>query len=419
MNPVTLLQNKRIVLGVSGSIAAYKAADLSSKLTQAGALVDVVLTEAAQRFITPLTFQALTGRPVYTNMWQADTNNGLPTHIAHVGIAEGADILIIAPATANLLAKLAHGLADDLLSVTALAARCPILVSPAMDAGMYEQRATQANIEVLKSHGITVIEPETGRFASGLMGKGRLPATPILLGHIRLGLAANGSLRGKRVVVTAGGTKEHLDPVRFISNRSSGKQGFALAQAALDVGAEVTLITTVSSLPYPIGSKVVMVETATEMSNAVSEHVATADVLIMAAAVSDFRPAESAAQKIKKEQGPPTISLTANPDILLEVKAVRERTGFPQVCVGFAAESQHLVEHATDKLYRKGLDIIVVNDILASDAGFAADTNRVIILEATENQGTHQTQLDLMSKAAVSETVMERITLLIAQRNEA
>jgi phosphopantothenoylcysteine decarboxylase / phosphopantothenate---cysteine ligase len=416
MEPIALLKNKRIVLAVSGSIAAYKAADLASKLTQAGADIDAVLTTAAQRFITPLTFQALTGRPVYTDLWEADGAGGLPTHIAHVGIAESADLMLIAPATANTLAKLAHGLADDLLSVTALAVRCPLLVAPAMDAGMYEQRATQANVELLKSRGVAVIEPEVGRFASGLTGKGRLPDTVTLIGSIRRALGVQGELAGRHVIVTAGGTREPLDPVRYITNRSSGKQGFALAQAAIDAGASVTLISTTDALPIPVGVELIHVETAQQMNAAVQQAVPNADVLFMAAAVADFRPTTRAEQKIKKSQEDlRAIELVQNPDILLEVKAQRLTGGRPLVCVGFAAESQDLITNATTKLQRKGLDFIVVNDILANDAGFAVDTNRVTILA---DDGT-QTALKLASKAVISAQIIEYVASRIALNDKA
>ncbi|MEO1164305.1 MAG: bifunctional phosphopantothenoylcysteine decarboxylase/phosphopantothenate--cysteine ligase CoaBC, partial [Chloroflexota bacterium] len=242
MPPITLLKDKRIVLGATGSIAVYKAIDLASKLTQAGALVDVVMTESAQRFVSPLTFQAVTGRPVYTDMWLTDNSGGLPTHIAHVGLGEGADLLAVIPATANTMAKLAQGMSDDLLSVIALAARCPIVLAPAMDGGMYEHPATQANVTKLIERGATIIEPEEGRFASGLYGRGRLPEREMLIGQIRRVLGREGALAGKHVVVSAGPTREAFDPVRFISNHSSGKQGYAIAQAALDAGADVTLI---------------------------------------------------------------------------------------------------------------------------------------------------------------------------------
>jgi phosphopantothenoylcysteine decarboxylase/phosphopantothenate--cysteine ligase len=296
---MSILQDKRIILGVTGSIAVYKAVDLASKLTQAGAMVDVIMTESARKFVSPITFEAVTGRPVHVDMWHSDDSD-LPTHIAHVGLGEGADLFVIAPVTANSLAKLAAGLADNLLTVTALTARCPILIAPAMDGGMYVHPATQANIETLTGRGMWLVEPEEGRFASGLVGKGRLPDTPTLIGHIRRTLGREGVLKGRRVVVSAGGTREPLDPVRYFTNRSTGKQGYALAQAALDAGADVTLVSTVPHRPTPVGATLVPVNTAQEMLAAIHEHVEYTDVLIMVAAVADFRPEAVATQKIKK-----------------------------------------------------------------------------------------------------------------------
>lgn len=406
---ITLLEGKRIILGVTGSIAAYKAADLASKLTQAGALVDVIMTRAAQRFVSPLTFQAVTGRPVYTDMWQAGPDGGgLPTHIAHVGLGEEADLLVVAPATANTLARMAVGLADDLLSVTALAARCPVLVAPAMDGAMYSHPATQANLKTLQERGVTVIEPEEGRFASGLEGRGRLPETSTLLGMIRRMLGRGGALAGRKIVVSAGGTREPIDPVRYISNHSSGKQGHALAQAAIDAGADVVLISAAEHLPSPVGAEKVPVRTAQDMLEAVLEHVQGADALVMAAAVADFRPAQVAEHKIKKPadvEDAPVLELVRTPDILLAVRSQRQRTGWPRVTVGFAAESQELLKHAQAKLKAKGLDLIVANDITATDAGFGVDTNRVVLLDAQGNQQ----ELPLMSKARVAEIVIQRV----------
>jgi phosphopantothenoylcysteine decarboxylase/phosphopantothenate--cysteine ligase len=414
MEPITILENKRIILGVTGSIAAYKAADLASKLTQAGAQVDVIMTDAARQFVTPLTFQSVTGRPVYTSMWNTD-NAGLPTHIAHVGLGEEADLLVIAPITANTLAKMAGGMADDLLSVTALAARCPVVIAPAMDGGMYSHPATQANLKTLRERGVTVIEPEEGRFASGLVGKGRLPETPVLLGHIRRVLGRAGELAGRKVIVTAGGTREPLDPVRYLTNHSSGKQGYALAQAALDAGADVTLISTVQGLPAPIGAELLCVDTADEMLKAVQSHLKKSDALIMAAAVADFRPAQYSRHKIKKSAKPdeaPTLALSRTPDILLEIKTQREKSGSPRVVVGFAAESEDVLTNAQAKLKRKGLDLIVANDITAIDAGFGTDTNRVTLVDG---EGEPR-PLELASKAKVSETVIRWIAQLLRSR---
>jgi len=404
---MSILANKRIVLGVTGSIAAYKAADLASKLTQARAVVEVILTDAAQQFVTPLTFQALTGGAVYTSLWNS-TGAGLPTHIAHVGLGESADLLLIAPATANTLAKLAAGLADDLLTVTFLAARCPVLLAPAMDGGMYEHPATQANLKKLRGDGCTIIEPEPGRFASGLVGRGRLPETPTLVGHIRRELGKKGALHGRRVVVTAGGTREPIDPVRFVGNHSSGKQGYAIAQAALDAGAEVTLISTVAHLPNPIGATLIGVNSAAEMRDAVLAQV-DCDALIMAAAVADFRPSQSATQKIKKHRAELALVLAPNDDILAMVGQQRPTTQHPRVVVGFAAETQNLHQNAQSKLEKKNLDIIVANDLTQVGAGFAEDTNVVTIL----SRHAPPESLPQMDKSAVAAIIIQRVVALL------
>lgn len=408
MEPIPLLRDKRLVLGVTGSIAAYKAADLASKLTQAGALIDTILTDSATRFVTPLTFQSVTGRPAYTDMWQAS----LEAHIAHVGLAERADLLLIAPATAATIARLAHGLADNLLTVTALAARCPVLLAPAMDGGMYTHPATQANLNTLTERGVTVLGPAEGRMASGLVGRGRLLEPEVLLGHVRLVLARTGPLAGRRVVVSAGGTQEPIDPVRYISNHSSGKQGYALAQAALDRGAHVTLVTGPSALAAPIGAEAVRVQTAQQMADAVLAASAAADVLLMAAAVADFRPAEPAAHKIKKTAVPEVV-LAKTVDILGAVAEARERSAEhrPSVVVGFAAESRDLIANARDKVQRKRLALIAANDISAKDAGFSVDTNRVTLIDA---RGAIE-ELPLLSKVQVAEVILTRVEKLLQQ----
>jgi phosphopantothenoylcysteine decarboxylase/phosphopantothenate--cysteine ligase len=401
MEPISLLQSKRILLGVTGSIAAYKAADLASQLTQAGAEVDVILTEAATKFITPLTFQSLTGRTAYSDLWGSDA------HVIHVGLGERADLLVIAPATADVIARLAHGLANDLLTVTALAARCPVLVAPAMDGGMFAHPATQANLKTLAERGVTLLGPAEGRMASGLVGRGRMVEPEEILGHVRLALGRKGPLAGRRIVVTAGGTQEPIDPVRFISNRSSGKQGFAVAQVALDRGAQVTLVAGPTALGAPIGARRVDVTTAAEMAEAVLA-VADADALIMAAAVADFRPAQVADQKIKKA-AVPLVELETTVDILSAVAERREATGKPTVVVGFAAESENLIENAREKVFRKKLSLIVANDISAKDAGFSVDTNRVTLI----GSGGGVEPLPLMSKEQVAEVVLERVAGLL------
>jgi phosphopantothenoylcysteine decarboxylase / phosphopantothenate---cysteine ligase len=402
-----IFKDRRIVLGVSGSIAAYKAADLASKLTQEGALVDAVLTRAATQFITPLTFQSVTGRSAYSDLWNADA------HIIHVGLAEPAHALVIAPATADIIAKLAHGLADDLLTVTVLAARCPVLIAPAMDGGMFENPATQANLATLIERGFHIIGPAQGRMASGMVGTGRMIEPSELAGHLRYVLGRGGPFAGKKFVVTAGGTQESIDPVRFISNHSSGKQGFALAQAAQDRGADVTLIYGTSNLPPIVGATMVHVRSAAEMGEAVLKIVSEADALIMAAAVADFKPETEAAQKIKRGGVDNySLELTKTIDILSAVAEQKERTRKPIVTVGFAAETQNLIENAREKVFKKKLSLIVANDVTAPDSGFFVDTNRATIVDA----GGGASELPLMSKTEVAEAVCERIERLLASK---
>ncbi|RCK73783.1 MAG: Phosphopantothenoylcysteine decarboxylase [Anaerolineae bacterium] len=401
-----ILSGKRILLGVSGSIACYKAADLASKLTQQGAVVTCVLTSAAREFITPLTFQSVTGQPAYTDqdLW------GSEGHIQHVGLGHQADLIVIAPASANTIAKLAHGICDNLLTLACLAATCPILLAPAMDSGMYTHPATQANVQTLRERGVYIAGPGIGRMASGLSGLGRMLEPPEIIGHMRHLLGRQeGKLRGKRVVVTAGGTAEPIDAVRTLTNRSSGKQGFAIAQAAIDQGAEVTLIAGPTSLPTPVGAKRIDIQTAQEMLNAVLESVSDADALIMAAAVADYRPERPVAQKLSKEQGIPQIQLTLTPDILSAVAQLRAHSGFPRAVIGFAAESSDLIEHARQKLTRKKLDLIVANDITAPDAGFGTDTNRVTLIDPGGNVQT----FPLMTKDEVAELILHRLIALL------
>lgn len=389
------------MLGVTGSIACYKVVDLASKLTQAGALVDVVMTAAAQQFVTPLAFRSVTGRPVFTDMWSLDD------HVRHVGLAEGADLLLVAPATAHTMAKLAHGLADNLLTVTAVAARCPILIAPAMDAGMYEAAATQANVATLQERGVVFAGPAVGRMASGLSGLGRMVEPAALLAQVRQRLAQDGPLAGRTVVVSAGPTREALDPVRFISNRSTGKQGLAVAQAALDAGAMVKLVLGPVSEPPPLGVDLLPVETTAEMAEAVLTAVTAADALFMVAAVADFRPNQQSNQKIKKtdEQWGLAIGLEKTLDILTEVKALRDKTGYPKVSLGFAAETHNAFEYGRDKLLRKGLNFIAVNDVLEADAGFGVDTNRIVLLSSA---GVVE-EMPLLSKTAVAERLVHYV----------
>ena len=400
---MSILSGKRILLGVTGSIAAFKAADLASKLTQSGAEVDVVLTGAGEKFVTPLTFQSVTGRRAFTDkdLW------GDEAHVLHVNLGKKADLLVIAPCTANTIAKMTHGIADSLLTVTALAATCPILVAPAMDGGMFDHPATQENLETLQTRGVLVAGPAAGHLASGLTGIGRMLEPMDILGHVRWALGKNGKLAGKKVIVTAGGTQEAIDPVRVITNHSSGKQGYALAQAALDEGAEVTLITTPTGLNPPIGARVVRVKSAQDMLDALMNE--TADALVMAAAAADFRPKETAKDKLKKRDGIPQIQLEAAPDIL---KTISGQGGVPKrfrVMAGFAAESRDLLQNASEKLKSKGLDLIAANNISAQDAGFAVETNRITLLFADGSQEN----LPLMSKTEAAEKIVAHIARLL------
>ena len=394
------LEGASVVLGVTGSIACYKALDLASKLTQAGALVDTVLSYGATRFVTPLAFRSITHRPVVTDTFDPDSE----LSVEHVALAQRADVVVVAPATAHLIAKVATGLADDALTTTILATAAPVMVAPAMDGHMYQNAATQQNLATLKARGVTIVGPATGRLASGLVGAGRLVEPAELVGHISALLARNGDLAGRTIVVSAGGTQEPIDPVRVITNRSSGKMGYALAEAARDRGAEVVLIAAPTSLPDPVGVKMVRVNTALEMRSAVKKSVERASALIMAAAVADYRPAASSSEKIKKGGAPRSVQLEENPDIL------QESTG-PFVKVGFAAESERLLENARDKVARKSLDLIVANDITQEGGGFGADTNKVLLVD---RDGKVE-DLPLMSKYDVARRVLDRVREMLPE----
>ena len=400
---MSILSGKHILLGVTGSIAVYKAADLASKLTQARAKVDVILTSAGEKFVTPLTFQSVTGRRAFTDkdLW------GDEAHVLHVSLGKTADLLVIAPCTADTMAKLAHGIADNLLTVTALAATCPMLIAPAMDGGMFDHPATQENLKTLQTRGVLVAGPASGHLASGLKGVGRMLEPMELLGHIRIALGKKEKLAGKKIIVTAGGTQEAIDPVRVITNHSSGRQGYALAQAALDAGADVTLITTPTALTPPVGAEVVNVKSVQDMLDALLKE--KGDALIMAAAAADFRPKSAAKDKLKKRDGIPQIQLEAAPDILKTVAGSGSGKRRFKVMVGFAAESRDLLENASEKLKSKGLDFIAANDISATDAGFAVETNRLTLLFA---DGTQET-LPLMNKSEAAEKIIEHIARLL------
>ncbi|MDY6912628.1 MAG: bifunctional phosphopantothenoylcysteine decarboxylase/phosphopantothenate--cysteine ligase CoaBC [Chloroflexota bacterium] len=389
-----MFDGKSIVLGVTGSISAYKAVDLASKLVQAGIEVDVIMTESAARFVTPLTFRSVTHRQVHTDMWAPVTE----FNIKHVALAEKADAVMIAPATADTIARIAEGRANDLLSCTVLSTRAPILIAPAMDVGMYQNQITQQNLEKLRSRDYEIVGPASGRLASGLEGPGRLVEVPELQTAVFQILGRSGDLAGKRIVVTAGGTQEPIDPVRYIGNYSSGKMGYAIAEAARNRGAKVTLITASASIIPPLGVEVVPAQTALQMRYAVLERTANADVLIMAAAVADYRTKSTSLGKIKRKEDNLVLELKKTSDILSEVSG-------NIVKVGFAAESEDLVENATGKLKAKGLHFIVANDITGTDCGFGVDTNRVTIID---RNGTVD-HLPLMLKSEVAHKILDRV----------
>ena len=405
---MNIFSGKRIVLGVTGSIAAYKSAILASLLTKAGAEVDTVLTEAARELISPMTFSALTGRKAFLDedLWKQDD------HVLHIDLGENNQAFLIAPATANTIAKLAHGLADNLLTLAALASRTQIAVAPAMDGGMYSHPATQENLEVLRERGVHIWGPAAGHLASGLSGKGRLLEPELLAGHLRQLLGKEGILKDKKVVVTAGGTQEPIDPVRVISNRSSGKQGYAIAQAAVDAGAKVTLISGPVDLLPPVGVKVVRVTTAAEMAKAVLSETEQSDGLIMAAAVADYRAVQPADQKIKKDQkGWENLELEKTEDILLLVSDWKKEQGRgPDIVVGFAAETNDLLENARAKLVKKGLDLIAANDVSRLDAGVGVDQNQVILIWPDGRTK----DLGLLAKSEISSLLIEEVAALFS-----
>ena len=397
---MSVLRGKRILLGVCGSIAAFKAVALASQLTQAKAEVTAILTKDAARFVTPLSFTSVTQRPAYIDLFTPD-----PGRILHIALAEEADLLAVVPATAHTLGRMAQGLSDDLLTCTYLSTQAPVLVAPAMDGGMYTNAATQQNLATLKMRGVHIVEPLEGRLASGLVAKGRLPEVDALMAEMRTLLGKSGPLAGKTVVVTAGGTQEPLDPVRYIGNRSSGKMGFALAEAARDCGARVILIKAATTAPAPQGMTTLSVTTAAEMLGAVNEYSAQADALIMAAAVADYRPETSRSQKAKRTGEPLTLTLIENEDILAQIPHTL-------VKVGFAAETEDLLKNAALKLDRKNSDLIVANDVSQPDSGFGADTNQVVILSKDDPPES----LPVLPKSEVAAIILERVVALVQLR---
>jgi phosphopantothenoylcysteine decarboxylase/phosphopantothenate--cysteine ligase len=396
---VSILRGARIVLGITGGVAAYKAVDLASKLVQQGAQVDAVLTDAAREFIGPASLNAITRRPVHGSVfepWTADW-------VGHLSLGEESDLVIIAPATANAIANLAHGLAPDMLHSAVLASTAPLLVVPAMEDTMYRHPATQQNLETLRQRGVYFVGPESGRLASGEYGVGRMSEPASIVGAARMALGRHGVLAGKRIVVTAGGTREALDPVRYLGNRSSGLMGYAIVQAAIDAGAEVVLISGPTSLPTPFGAVRIDVQTAVEMKNAVEESVKGAHAIVMSAAVADYRPRDVRSEKIKKSELGATLSLelVANPDIIAGVS----EPGL--VKIGFAAETSNLVEHARKKLREKGLDLVVAND---AELAIGSSQNQVTLVWP---DGAVD-ELPLLPKDAVAAMLIDRVSGLLA-----
>ncbi len=400
---VEYLSGKRIALGVTGSIAAYKAVGLLRALRGAGAAVSVVMTKAATKFVTPLTFEVLSGARVVTNLFDAHEE------MSHLTIPERVDVVLVAPATANFLAKAALGLADDALTTMLLSARCPVVVAPAMDGDMWAHPTVAQHVETLRARGVVVLDPEVGPLASGQVAQGRLSEEPKILAAVDMALASRRDWQDQVVLVSAGPTQEPIDPVRFLSNRSSGKMGYAIAEAARARGAEVILISGPSSLNATSGITMIRVNTAGEMADALSRCFPACTVLIMAAAVADFRPKESAVQKVKKQRkSEMVLELETTPDILAMLSA--QRTS--QIMVGFAAETEHILSHARDKLNAKGLDLIVANDVTQTGGGFDSDDNAAVILSARGEQR----DLGLMSKRRLADEILTAVRELCVVR---
>jgi len=397
------LIGKRVVLGVTGSIAAYKAVSLLRTLVREGAVVHIVMTQSAMKFVTPLTFEVLSGNPVSTDMFEAHQE------MKHLSLPAQADAIVIAPATANCLARAALGLADDLLSTMLLTAQCPLILVPAMDGGMWTHPSVREHVETLRARGTIVVDPEIGPLASGQIGQGRLAEEATILEAIQGALAPQRDWQGHRILISAGPTQEPIDPVRFISNRSSGKMGYAIAQAAQARGAQVMLVTGPTALPTPRGVEVVAIATAEEMLKALSARLAWSTTVIMAAAVADFRPARPASQKIKKQsQASQTLDLERTTDVLASLSAQRTT----QLMVGFAAETGDLIARAKDKLTAKGLDLIVANDVTIEGGGFGSDQNAATLID---RQGV-VTELPLMPKRALADAILTRAHELIRIR---
>jgi len=394
----------RVVLGVTGCIGAYKACEVLRELQKRGADVHVVMTQNAQRFVTATTFEALSQHPVFTDQFAL----GSQSEIQHVSLADSADVLLVAPATANIVGKFARGIADDALSTLYTATHAPLVIAPAMNVNMFEHEAVVENLELLEARGATVVEPGSGYLACGWLGKGRL-AEPVEIVEATLGvLARTRDLEGVNVLVTAGPTAEDIDAVRFVSNRSSGKMGYRVAEAARDRGAKVVLVSGPTSLRAPRGVLLVAVRSAEEMAAAVQQHAAAAEIVVMAAAVSDYRPASAAPGKLKKTDGPAVLELVRTPDILQSLGAQKGK----RILVGFAAETEQVEEYAAGKLRAKNLDLIVANDVSRRDAGFGGDRNAAALIDATGDT----VLVPLMSKRELAERILDRVVELRGAR---
>lgn len=396
---------KTVVLGVTGGIAAFKAAQLTSNLIKKGYDVEVIMTKNATEFIAPLTFESLTRHNVMVSTFEKVADRS----VKHVSIAQRADVFVIVPATANVIAKVVHGIADDMLTTTFLAARCPKVICPAMNTGMYENVVTQRNLAEAKALGYELIEPESGYLACGDVGKGKLADIAVIEERIISILETDDILKGKKVLITAGPTKEALDPVRFLSNHSSGKMGYAIAEAARDMGAEVTLISGQVSLTPPAGVNVIPVVSAMDMFEAVKKEYSSQDIIIKAAAVGDYRAENIAEQKIKKHSDVLEITFVKNPDILAWLGEHKKQ----QILCGFAMETENLIANATEKLNKKNCDMIVANNLREKGAGFACDTNIVTLL-----QKDHQETLEIMSKYEVGIELLKRLASMLNEKGE-
>ncbi|QGG47975.1 bifunctional phosphopantothenoylcysteine decarboxylase/phosphopantothenate--cysteine ligase CoaBC [Heliorestis convoluta] len=391
------LQGKKIIVAVTGGIAAYKACDLVSRLVKAGSQVQVIMTTSAMKFVAPLTFQTLSRNPVITDMFEEPKE----WKVAHVSVAEAADLFVVAPATANLIGKLRAGIADDFLTTTLLATKAPTLLAPAMNVNMYDHRAVQENLQVLRARGILFVEPGEGLLACGVVGKGRLAEVDQIMAKIQEIMAPKEILKGKKVLVTAGGTREAIDPVRYLTNRSSGKMGYAMAETAVAMGAQVILVSAPTNLQNPPGVRKIAVESAQEMREAVLDLYDNVDIVIKAAAVADYRPAQEQKQKIKKKDETLSLELVKNPDILAELGRHKKH----QCLVGFAAETHNLEKYAKNKVFSKNLDFLVANDVTAPGAGFSVDTNIVTLFD---KHGQRE-DFPIMTKKEVAQEIWKRI----------